>query len=133
MTSKYYKGKCTQCGVDLYDYDQNYSDGHMTLCNSCFDEYSKGHHVIVKHCPGCVDNGNDDTFYEWKGLDRFIEENPLKEGWEYKYSWNGPKHALIMTDCNIKREWWVEWHVRDKEIIDELVEKLPKWEYRKET
>lgn len=126
-----YKGRCTQCGEALYDYDQNYSDGRMALCPKCFDDYCTDHKVIIHHCPACVENGNDDKFYEWKGLDRFIEDNPPDEGWVYKYSKGGSGHSYIMIDATHKTEWWVVWHVRDKDIIKELEERLPLWTSRK--
>ena len=126
------KGNCTQCGRRLIDYDLNYDNGSIKLCKDCFKEYRKEHHVIVKHCPGCVENGGDNVFYLWEGLEKFIEDNPAGEGWEYRRDPADAKdHGYIMLDAKFKTEWWVMWIVDDPEIIKEINKKLPPMKYNR--
>ena len=123
------KGSCCQCGRRLIDYDLNFSNGKMKLCRDCFEEYSKEHNVIVKHCPSCVEDGGDKIFYHWEGLEKFLEDYPSKDGWAYKFSSHG-NCGYIMIDALNKIEWWVIWIVDDEEIAKELREKLPEWHPR---
>lgn len=130
-TRRLFKGNCTSCGVGLYDYDQKYSDGRITLCSHCFNDYKADNQIIIRHCPGCVENGNNNRFYEWKGLDKFINDYPPDEGWVYKYSNSSDSYGHILMDATYKTEWWVEWHVHNKNIIKELKEGLPLWTPKK--
>ena len=124
------KGECEECGRKLIDWDMNYSNGKIKLCRKCFEKYKINHHVIVKYCPGFVDNGNDYEFYLWEGYEQFLKDNPLENGWEYRLSQN--KYiSHIMINAQFKTEWWVIWNVYDAEIIKEIRKKIPPMKYPK--
>ena len=124
------KGNCDECGCRLIDYDENYSNGMTKLCGKCFEKYEKTHPVIIEHCPGCVENGGDYDFYLWEGLEKFLKDHPLKDGWEYRRD-SGNKIEYIMENATFKDQWWVMWIVRNPEIIKEIRKKLPPMKYNR--
>ena len=125
------KGNCDECGCKLVDYDLNYSNGQIKLCEHCFDKYAEGHHVIVKHCPACVENGGDFEFYIWEGIEKFLKDHPIKDGWEYRYSAHETQ-GFIMMDALYKTEWWVLWIAKDPYVMEELRKKLSPMIYKRE-
>ena len=116
-----FKGECNQCGCKFVDYDTNYSNGSIKLCPTCFKEYAKRNPVIIKHCPGSVENGGDEKFYDWKGLDQFLKDHPCLK--DYHYVWG---KGVIMIEKNID-DFWVFWHVPCDKIMNEVRKGLPKW------
>lgn len=122
-----YKGNCEMCDRLLIDYDLNYKNGQITLCNDCYKEYCKHHHVIVQYCPTFVEDGGDKQFYNWESLTKFLEDYPTKKDWEYRldleqYTMHGRKQiqGSIMMYSEIEEIWYVVWMVHDPVIIEEL-------------
>ena len=113
---------CDMCGYARKGWgDHIYSDGNTNLCPKCFKIFSEENQVIIHHYPGCV-SGAVDEFYQWKGCEQFVIDNPIEKGWRYVHS----DHKIMMEREN-HSEWWVLWHVHNNEIMKEIREEIPEW------
>ena len=132
--SKYpvHKGCCSNCGRVMEGWDYCYeeaSDGPL-LCGKCFDLFSQFTPVMVKHCPGCVEDGNSKEYRIWRGLKDFIARRPSDQGWHYEYSlqeyWDykkrRDKRQMTLLDVKDDRsEWWVIEIIHNDMIIDQIL------------
>lgn len=122
--------RCALCGWVPRMYDTTYSDGSRHLCPQCFKAFSKENPVIYRHYPGFVETDTID-FHPWEGCDAFERDCPLKDGWRYVYASGSEGQGCIMRESEDGTEWYVLWHVKDREIAKELSKAMPPWRPRK--
>lgn len=122
---------CIRCNKKFEWRERRYyerKNNTAIYCRKCIEEYAKNHIIIRHHYPGCVER-DDAEFYEWKGYDQFLKDNPPDEGWHWEISvdkWNRcDDHIMLVSDDGY--EWWVIWNSGYDSIREELLKRIPKF------